>query len=160
MDSITVIKDSLNMAEMVGMAYLGDLSDAELMQRPHPQCHHVNWQVGPLICSDNHMLNSIAPDQMPALPDGFAEKYTKETAASDDAQKFATKDELLHAYKTQRAGTLAILSKMNDTTLDEPSGVDYAPTKAAIVRMQGEHWLIHCGQWVIIRRMNNKPVVI
>ncbi len=160
MDAIEAIKGSLAMAEMVGMSYLGDLSDQELMQRPHAECNHLNWQIGHLICSENQMMSNIAPGAMPALPDGFAEKYSRETTKSDAAADFASKDELLQAYKAQRAGTLAALEKMSASDLDLATGVDYAPTKGAMVRMLGEHWLMHCGQWVIVRRNNGKPVVI
>lgn len=160
MDAATAIKGNLDMAEMIGMAYLGDLSGTELLQRPHPECHHLNWQVGHLVCSEHQMMETLAPGAMPALPAGFIEKYSKGTADQQDPSKFATKDELMQAYQDQRAGTLAILAKMTPQEMDEPSGIDYAPTKGALLRMQGEHWMMHCGQWVIVRRNCGKPVVI
>jgi hypothetical protein len=160
MNAIGAIRGSLEMADMVGMAYLGDLSDAEFMQRPHPQCNHINWQVGHLISSEHSMLEAIAPGAMPALPAGFAEKYTKDTATSDDPSQFASKDELMQAYKAQRAATLAVLEATPESDLDAETGIHYAPTKGALLGMQGAHWLMHCGQWVIVRRNNGKPVVI
>lgn len=160
MDAIDAIKGSLNMAEMVGMSYLKDLDDAQLMQRPHPQCNHLNWQIGHLICSEHQMINAIAPGTMPALPAGFAEKYTKEAASSDDPSQFATKDQLMQVYQAQRDATMAQLAKSTPADLDSPTGVEYAPSKGAMFRMQGEHWMMHCGQWVIVRRNNGKPVVI
>ncbi len=158
MDAQASLTNLLAMGDMIGLAYLGDLSDAELMQRPHPKCNHLNWQVGHLIASENALMSKIAP--MPELPAGFAEKYSKEAAVSDDASRFATKDELLATHKAQRAGTLAALSKLSAEQLDEPTGIDYAPTKGALVAMQGCHWLMHCGQWVVVRRENDKPVLI
>ena len=160
MDAQTAIRESLAMAEMVSMAYIADLSDAELLQRPHDQCNHLNWQIGHLVAAENHLLSQIAPGEMPALPEGFAEKYSKETASINDPSAFATKDELLATYQAQRQATLAILSKISAEDLDAPTGIDYAPTKAALISMQGAHWLMHCGQWVIVRRNNGKPVVI
>ena len=97
---------------------------------------------------------------MPSLPEGFKEKYAKENAASDDPKKFATKDELMAAYKTQRAATLEVLSKVTAEELDKPTEVDYAPTRGQLISLNGEHWLMHAGQWVIVRRQNNKPVLI
>lgn len=148
------------MAEMVGLSYLGDLSDQELMLRPHPECNHVNWQVGHLICSEHQLLEAIAPGQLPPLPAGFAEKYGRDTATSHEPSQFASKDALLQVYKEQRAGTLAVLAATSAADLDSPTGMDYAPTWAAIFRLQGEHWLMHCGQWVVVRRMCGKPIVI
>ena len=159
MDAKTTIKDSIAMAEMIGMAYLGDLSDAELMKRPHPECNHINYQLGHLITSEHGMMSGMGV-AMPALPNGFAEKYAKECAKSDDASKFATKDELMQVYKAQRAATLAALDKADIVDFDKSTGVDYAPTVGSMYAMQGAHWMMHCGQWVVVRRMCGKPIVM
>ncbi|MEZ6104820.1 MAG: hypothetical protein R3B96_01570 [Pirellulaceae bacterium] len=45
MNAKDVIKTALGTADMIGMAYVNDLSDAELMRRPHPGCNHINWQL-------------------------------------------------------------------------------------------------------------------
>ena len=158
MDAKTAIRNVLGTGEMIGMAYLGDLTDAELMQRPHPKCNHINWQVGHLIASENQLVGAAWP--MPALPAGFAEKYAKATAVIDDASHFATKEELMSVYKTQRAATLEALSKASAEELDQPTGIDYAPTRGQLISLNGEHWLMHAGQWVIVRRQNDKPVLI
>ena len=160
MDSRAALKLGLETAQMVAMAYLGDMTDEELMMRPHVSCNHVNWQVGHLIAAEHEMMSNIAPGAMPDVPEGFAAKYSKEAAASDDPSAFATKEELMAACKSQREGTLAVLENLTDSQLDEESGVHFAPTKASIVNMQSAHWLMHCGQWVIVRRMASKPVVI
>lgn len=160
MDAIAAIKGNLETAEMVGMAYLGDLSDSELMERPHPACNHINWQVGHLICSEHQMISGLSADAMPALPAGFAAKYEKGTAGSDDPSQFATKAELLQVYHAQRAGTLAVLAASTPDELEAPTGVSYAPTRGAMLSMQANHWLMHCGQWVIVRRNHDKPVMI
>ncbi len=158
MDVQAALRNTLNLSDMVCMAYLGDLTDAELMQRPHAKCNHLNWQVGHLIVSENHMIGSAWT--MPALPDGFAEKYSKETATSDNAADFATKEELLAVYKEQRAGTLEVVSKVTAEELDVPTGISYAPTRGQLIAMSGQHWMMHAGQWVIVRRQNDKPVLI
>jgi hypothetical protein len=33
----------------------------------------------------------------------------------------------------------------------------YAPTVAAVYDMQGSHYLMHAGQWVVVRRQLGKP---
>jgi hypothetical protein len=157
MNSRDAIKLSIEMADTVSLGYLGDLTDKEMMERPHPGCNHINWQVGHLVASENQMMNQIAPGSMPPLPAGFAEKYTKETAKSDNPADFLPKAELLSAHKQQRAATLAALAKVNDADLDKPTGVDYAPTVGAMFSMQGSHWMMHCGQWVIVRRKFGRP---
>src|SRR5215831_9214343 len=111
MDSRQAIKLAIDDGDMISMAYLEDLTDKELMTRPFPACNHINWQVGHLIAAEHEMIEKFAPGSMPALPSGFAERYTKETATSDDASKFCKKDELLKTHREQRAGTLAALAK-------------------------------------------------
>ena len=159
MDSREAIKGSIDTADFVAMGYLADLTDQDFMLRPHPGCNHINWQVGHLVAAEHSLINQVAPGAMPALPAGFADKYTKETATSDDPTKFAKKDELLRVAKEQRAATLAALSKVSDADLDQPTGDDYAPTVGAMFLLQGGHWLMHCGQWVIVRRSLGKPAL-
>ena len=160
MQAQDAIKMSLETADMVVNSYLNDLSDADMMKRPHPQCHHLNWQVGHLIAAEHEMLNGFIPGGMPALPDGFAAMYSKEASSSDDPSKFATKEQLMTAWKTQRAATLKALAQCSDADLAKETGIGYAPTGASLYSLQASHWLMHCGQWVIVRRMLGKPVVI
>lgn len=160
MDSREAIKLAINMGDMVSMAYLQDLTDEQMMQRPHPECNHLKWQIGHLIASERMIIEGVAPGSLPELPEGFAQRYSKETAKSDDAGAFDSKEDLLSLYKTQRAGTLAALEKLSDKDLDKPSPESmqaYAPNVAAAFSMQGSHWLMHAGQWAVLRRQLGKP---
>lgn len=160
MDSKAAIKICIDTADMVCLAYLGDLTDAEMMQRPHPACNHINWQVGHLIVAEHEMMSSAKGYSMPALPTGMAEMYSKDTQGSNDSSKFMSKDALMTVMKEQRAGTLKILEQVSEADLDTPTGIDYAPTIASLLSMQGSHWMMHAGQWVIVRRNLGKPVLI
>jgi hypothetical protein len=160
MDSRAAIKMSIDMGDKVAMSYLNDLSDEDFMRRPHPGCNHLNWQIGHLITSE-HQLNSKAfPGALPELPAGFAEKYTKETSKKDEPSAFARKSELMETYRQQRGATLALLTKQSDQDLDKPTGIQFVPTVGALLSLHGSHWLMHVGQWVIVRRQLGKPVVI
>ncbi len=157
MDARDAIKLGIECGGMVSMGYLEDLTDQELMHRPCPGCNHINWQVGHLIVSENQMIGKVA--SMPVLPAGFAEKYTAETSGGDDPKAFVAKAELLRIYQEQRAATLAALAKQTDANLDQPTGVDYAPTVGAMFSMQGSHWMMHAGQWAVVRReLGRKPL--
>jgi hypothetical protein len=111
--------------------------------------------MGHLIASENMMVETCCPGSMPRLPAGFSEKYSKETAGSDNPADFNTKSELMAAYHEQRSATLKALNKLADVDLDKPSHesmLSYAPTVASVFSMQGSHWLMHAGQWAVIRR--------
>ncbi len=152
MNTREALKQSLDMGEFVSMGYLQDLTDEEMMHRPAEKSNHIKWQLGHLIAAENFLIEKVSPGQMPALPEGFAEKYSKETSSGDDPAAFDSKDELLSLYKAQREGTLKALKAMGDEDFDKETGIEYAPTAGAIFSMQGSHYLMHAGQWAVIRR--------
>jgi len=130
----------------------------ELLKRPCPGCNHINWQLGHLIVSEQHHLELAGAETVP-LPPGFKERYTYDTAPSDDPKVFCTKSELVQAYKEQRAATFAALGKATDADLARQTRIDWAPTVASLFAMQGNHALMHAGQWVIVRRqLGRKPL--
>ena len=160
MNTKEALKGGMDSAGFIAAAYLEDLSDADLLVRPASDCNHIAWQLGHVISAEHQMVNGICPGSMPKLPEGFAEMHSKEKAKSDNPQDFLTKDEYLKLAKEQRAGTLAALDKTGDADLDKPAPEamrSYAPTVAAVFTMQGTHWLMHAGQWPIIRRKLGKP---
>lgn len=62
-------------------------------------------------------------------------------------------------FHEQRAATLEALETIDDAKLDHETGISYAPTVAAAFEMQGSHWLMHAGQWAVIRRqLGRKPL--
>jgi DinB superfamily len=152
MNAKDAIKIAIDTGRMISLGYIEDLTDQELLHRPAKGANHVNWQLGHLIASENDMGNRAVAGSMPPLPAGFAEKYTKETAASDDPAKFLKKAELLKVFEEQRAATLQALDRQSEADFDKPTGVEYAPTVGAMFSMHGTHWVMHAGQWAVVRR--------
>lgn len=156
------MKKSMEMADMVLQAYLGDLSDADLFTRPVAGMNHIAWQLGHLVASENQMLTKAGID-MPALPDGFMESHTPETAKSDDKGKFLSKEAYLAEAARQRKATLAALEAASDADLDKPTPEEmhaYAKTVGEVYNMIGLHVFMHAGQFVATRRQLGKPVTI
>ena len=157
-----IIKTSLDMHDMILATYLSDLSDTDLMVRPFPGMNHAAWQLGHLIGFEREMLTK-AGFNMPALPDGFAESYTPETASSDDPGEFHKKDEYLNLLKQQREGTVAAMECTSETDLDKPTPESmhaYAKTIGALFNHMGTHVMMHAAQLVALRRKLDKPVLI
>ncbi len=155
MNAKEALKINIDMGEFISMGYLGDLTEQDLMHRPASGANHIRWQLGHLIASEYEMLEKCFPGSMPKLPEGFAAKYVKETAASDKASDFHTKDQLLDTYKQQRAATVKKLEQISEADLSKASPEpmqSYAPTIGAVFSMQGTHWVMHAGQWAVIRR--------
>lgn len=157
MDAKQAIRLAIAQGELVVHAYLEDLTGEELFRRPAPGCNHINWQLGHLVLSERRHMELIQPGAMPPLPPGFEARYSKETARGDDPRQFCTRDELFSALKAQRAATGALLEQFDAGDLARPSGVPYAPTVADLFLLQSTHWLMHAGQWAVVRRQLGKP---
>lgn len=152
MNAHEAIRLTIDMGSTVALAYVADLNDDDLLKRPAAGCNHINWQLGHLIRSEHDDVEKVSPGAMPALPPGFADKYAAATAGVDDPAKLCTKAELMAVYEAQRAATLAALDKTSAADLDRPSGIEYAPSVGAVFSLQGSHWLMHVGQWAVVRR--------
>jgi len=162
MSIATQIKHELNLPAFVVQGYLGDLNDDDLMRRPVPNANHIAWQLGHLIEAEHNLNNMVCPNSMPALPDGFAEKHSKDTASSDDPSAFCTKNEYLKVMEEQRAGTLALLDRLSEEELEKPSPENiqkFGATVGAVIAGQSAHWMMHAGQWVIVRRQLGKEAM-
>lgn len=160
MDAKKAIKAMLKSADSVWKGYVEDLKNEELFVRPVPGCNHMGWQLGHLIQSEHEMMSALAPGKMPPLPPGFAGKYTKDTAGIDDPKQFHTKDVYLKAAADQRTAALKVLDALTDADLDKeaPEAVrSYAPKVVDLFNLHGVHWLMHAGQWAVIRRKLGKP---
>jgi hypothetical protein len=160
MNSRQALKAGIDGAQMITDRYLADLSDADLMVRPIPGTNHIAWQLGHLIQSENSLTEGACPGSMPKLPAEFAKKLKRDNFGSDNPADFFTKEEYLKVAKEQRAATLAALEKLSDADLDKPGPESmraFCPTVASIFVLQGSHWLMHAGQWAIIRRKLGKP---
>jgi hypothetical protein len=163
MDTRGAFFAGMNLGEYIVQAYLGDLSDAELLMRPTPGANHIAWQLGHLISSEQTLMEGIAPGTMPPLPAGFAEKHTKETTQVDDPRAFLTKAEYLKLKAEQRSAARAAIAKFTDADLDRPAPEKFRkmfPTVGVVVALIGMHDIMHAGQWAVLRRKLGKPIVI
>lgn len=162
MNTKEALRLGLDCAEMITQSYLGDLSDADLLVRPLPGANHIAWQLGHLIKSEHGMINGVLPGSMPELPAGFAEKYTPDSSKFDSAGCFHAKSVYLEVHAQQRTAILAALDKLADADLDksvpEPFS-QYIKNVGDMFSMQGTHWMMHAGQWAIVRRkLGRKPL--
>lgn len=161
MDAKDVLRQVMEMSDMLVQAYIGDLTDAELLVRSVPGSNHIAWQLGHMIAGTGHMLGMLGRPA-PSLPEGFAASYSKETAASDDPDKFATKAQYVSLLGEAKAAVLAAIDATPLSDLDKPGPEEmreYAPTVGSALMILGNHWMMHAGQFVPIRRKLGKPAM-
>ena len=162
MNARDAIKLNINCANMICQGYLTDLTDADLLVRPVPGANHIAWQLGHLLVAEHGMMEEGFPGSMPPLPAGFAEKYTNDTSKLDSAGAFHPKSVYLDLAEQQRAATLKTLDKLTDADLDKPAPEKYKEwlkSTGDMISMQGSHWMMHAGQWAIVRRKLGKKAM-
>jgi hypothetical protein len=120
------------------------------------------WQLGHLIAAERGLVEAAAPGSMPALPDGFAERHRRDGTASDNPADYLSKEEYLQLADQIRAATLKVLDGFPDADFDKPVTARVPPfVKCAgdCFATIGPHWSLHAGQWVVLRRALNRPVM-
>jgi hypothetical protein len=156
-----LIRGQIESCHRMVRAYVADLTDAESLVRPVPAANHAAWQLGHMIAGTHMMLGGIG-QPAPALPDGFAAAHQKETCVSDDPKKFAKMSEYLALMDKTTAASLAAVDATPEADLDKPGPErmrQYAPTVGVVLAMLGTHWLMHAGQFVVIRRKLGRPIM-
>jgi hypothetical protein len=155
MDFKDAIRSSLNVADFMVNGYLADITAEELLIRPVPDANHVAWQLGHLITAERHLVEAAAPGSMPELPAGFAERHGRGKPVTDNPADYLSKEEYLQLAKNIRAATLKTLDKLTPADFDKsiegrvPPWVKKAGDAFVTI---GGHWVLHAGQWVVLRR--------
>src|SRR5262249_11925725 len=96
------------------------------------------------------------------LPPGFAEQYTRESAAKDGPDGFLTKDRYVGLFKQSREATLTALANLPEADLERPikgEVAKLAPTIGALFLLMASHTVMHAGQLRVVGRKLGKPVL-
>jgi hypothetical protein len=163
MNARDAIKASFAMPDQICRGYLNDLTDADLLVRPVPKANHIAWQLGHLITAEHEFIDALCPGLAPALPAGFKAKHEKAKAESDNPKDFYTKAEYLKLYDQVRAASLKAVDTVSESDYDKPGPERfraYCPTVSSVLMMAPGHWMMHAGQWAIVRRKLGKPPLI
>src|ERR1700750_1296123 len=95
MDLKDGVRTQFKVADFFVDSYLSDITAEEMLKRPAPGANHIAWPLGDLISGGTRLAEAAKPGSMPALPEGFPERHSKDTAASDNPKDFLTKEEYL-----------------------------------------------------------------
>jgi hypothetical protein len=141
---------------------LGDFSDADMLVRPAPSANHAAWQLGHLIVAEHNAGNAVKPGSMPELPAGFAERFAKDRAKSDNPADFPKKAELLAQFERVRRATVAWTRALTPQDYGAPTPEKmqgWAPTVGQLAVALSGHAAMHVGQFQVLRRKLGKPVL-
>jgi uncharacterized damage-inducible protein DinB len=160
-------KDAVNLvlrsAQETMQMFLGDLSDKDLTVRPVPSANNIAWQLAHLCTAEKHLLADQLPGvQYPAIPPAIESLGNERTGKVDPPEGYLPKAKYLECLAQLRAATVAAVDKLADADLDKPTTntmAKFAPTLGALLILTANHTLMHGGQFTVVRRALNKPVV-
>ena len=155
---VDVLRRDLGFLKMT----LGDMSDAELLQRPVPSANNGLWQLGQLVASEAMMVNESAGKTVIELPAGFSEKYSRETASVNDPAKLGNKADLLALFDKVREKTCQWVATQSAADLAKPAPEmmrQFFPTVGHLVHLFPTHVAMHVGQIQVLRRKLGKPIL-
>jgi hypothetical protein len=157
------IRQTLDMSERVIGSYVKDLDDDAIRLRPLDGINPIAWQLGHLLSFERAMVEGIRPGSSPALPAGFDDAHSTASAkAKNDAGLLGLSD-YQSLMSAQREVTKRVLDGLTDAELAAPAPErfrNFTPTARDGLNMVGMHFLMHAGQFVVVRRQLQKPVVI
>lgn len=142
---------------------LEDFSDAEMFVRPCEGANHTMWQMGHFITSEANMVNAVKPGAITVIPEGFAEKFTKDQSKIDDPGMFPSKAEVIKVIESVRSATLEWVKSLTEDDLPKPGPakmLEFIPTVGHMVLLLPDHLAMHLGQVQVIRRKLGKPHVM
>jgi len=156
------IRNGIAMSDRIINGYIGDLDDAELLIRAVPGMNHIAWQIGHLLGTERHFIEMIKPGSCPPLPADFEDGHGRKKTDVDDPSKYYSRARYQELWKAQREATLAVLDSLSDSDLDRADDKfpAFAPTVGQIMELCGTHPLMHVGQFVPVRRLLNKPILM
>ncbi|HEX7448954.1 MAG TPA: DinB family protein, partial [Pirellulales bacterium] len=139
---------------------LGDLSEAELLERPVDGANHIAWQIGHLIVAEHRLGSQVPGAQYPELPAGFAEQHDRQPTAQQATTGFGTTTQYLALFERTREATLTALRRLTDADLDAPAkGPANVTNAGGVLMLIANHTMLHGGQFSVVRRKLGKPVL-
>ena len=162
MRAIDVAKHALASTQDVLQMYLADMTDADLTKRPVPNANNIAWQLAHLIVAEKMLAEILPGGNYPELPKAIADLGSERTGKVDPPDGYLTKAEYLDWSAKVRSATIAAVDKLADSDLSKPNSGDmakFAPTLGALVILIANHTMMHAGQFTVVRRALNKPVL-
>jgi hypothetical protein len=163
MQAKDVANNALVSTQHMVQMYLNDLSDADLLVRPVPNANHIAWQIGHLIGAEKMLLDGLLPGvKYPEIPASIMSLRAGKDAPPPPTTGYLTKTEYLDLFNKVRAATIAAVDKLTDSDLDRPNIKalqEFAPNLGAMLILVANHTLMHAGQFTVVRRALNKPVL-
>jgi hypothetical protein len=155
------IVHSITITKRMGRRFIEDLTPPEYLHRCVPNGNCTAWLLGHLAISNRRAATMLGATDLPALPDGFEKRFSRDESAPA-ATDFGDVSQLLPIFE-QTCDLLidtvqrATPERLN-APLDKPSPMfKNAGEMAAFISL---HSAVHVGQITMIRRSLGRPPII
>jgi hypothetical protein len=137
-----------------------ELTAQELLYRPCDGANCAAWILGHLAASDHRFLTALGEGDLPALPEGFAQKFSTKGEAPK-AKEFGDVTMLLPLFLQTRDRLIAATERVSAEKLAQPVdlGSPRIKTKGEMLALAGFHTGLHAGHISTIRRSLGKPAL-
>ena len=120
MNAKDVMLHSFGMSDHVLNAYLGDLSDADLMVRPVEGQNHIAWQLGHLISSERMIRRRNQARLLPAPCPTASTKRTTRRRASRTTRRSSCPSRSTSTFSGAAGGDQGGARELSEADLDAP----------------------------------------
>lgn len=161
MTSNDVIVNSLTVSAMLLERYTADLTPAEYLHRPCGDANCAAWLIGHLILTERNGLKRLGVTDVPALPEGFEQRFSRDPAAPK-ASDFGDVTALMPLFKQHRGMLIEAVKRATPEQLATPLEKPHPmfATVGESANFIALHVTMHAGQVTIIRRsLGRAPLV-
>jgi uncharacterized damage-inducible protein DinB len=141
--------------------YLDDLKPQEFEHQPCPGGNSAAWIVGHLIRTDRRSLGWLGATDLPAVPDGFEERFTPSRASATQQKGYGDSRELVALFDAHRDRLIEAVLAADESKLREPPAMQsplFTDRGEALLFM-ALHTAMHLGQVSTIRRSLGYPPI-
>ena len=155
------IAHALTQSGMLLNRYTADLTPQEFLHRPAAKANCAAWTVGHLVLTDRGVLKRLNLIDLPALPDGFEKRFSRDEGCPQ-AESFGDVSVLLPLFNQHRQRLIDAVkratSQQLQTPLDKPHPMFSNVGEQAL--FMAAHTAMHAGQFTIIRRSLGRPPIV
>jgi len=138
-----------------------DLTPADYLHRPCPAANCAAWIVGHLVLTERMSLTRVGVKEMPAIPEGFEARFSREPQAPKAAD-FGDVSILLPLFNQHRDKLIEAVKNLPTEIIDKPLDKPHPffSTVGEAVNFMGIHTSMHSGQISMIRRTLGRAPLI
>jgi uncharacterized damage-inducible protein DinB len=155
------LAQTLTNSQMLLQRYTADLTPQEYLHRPAEKANCAAWTIGHLALSDRNLLKRFGVTDLPALPDGFEKRFSRD-AGCPQADDFGDVSNLMNVFNEHRALLIETVRRATpeqlNAKLDKPFPM--FSTLGEMVNFMSAHTAMHAGQVTIIRRSLGRPPLV